>query len=114
MNLRLKVGASNPPWGKGWPTAAILRWGSKSCASLAGESGPQSIKAVEKLGRLLGNTACYLLGGFASAAPNMPPITRAAVSRLSSDLWIRCSPVAFRWKLPRQAVRLRDRKKIND
>jgi hypothetical protein len=62
MNLRLKVGASNPPWGKGWPTAAILRWGSKSCASLAGESSPQSIKAVEKLGRLLGNAALQFVG----------------------------------------------------
>src|SRR5262245_57517293 len=102
MNLRLKVGASNPAWGKGWPTAAVLRWGSKWCASPPEESSPRSIKAVEKLGRLLGNNA------------NMPPITRAAVSRLSSDLWIKCSPVAFRWKVPRQAVRLRDRKKIND
>jgi len=69
---------------------------------------------LRNLDDFLETPPCNLLGGFASAAPNMPPITRAAVSRLSSDLWIRCSPVAFRWKLPRQAVRLRDRKKIND
>ena len=42
MNLRLKVGASNPTLGKGWPTAAVLRWGSKSCASPAEESSPRT------------------------------------------------------------------------
>jgi hypothetical protein len=57
MNLRLKAGASNPPWGKGWPTAAVLRWEAKWCASPTEESSPRSIKAVEKLRRLLGNAA---------------------------------------------------------
>jgi hypothetical protein len=47
---------------------------------------PGTIKAVDNLGGSLEMPLCYLLGGFASAAPNMPPITHAAVSQLSSDL----------------------------
>ena len=49
MNLRLKVGASNPPLGPGWPTAAILRWASKWCASATEESSQRSIKVVDEL-----------------------------------------------------------------
>jgi hypothetical protein len=46
-----------PPKGADWPSAAILRWASKWCASLLEESSRQSIKVVEELGRLLGNAA---------------------------------------------------------
>jgi hypothetical protein len=37
-----------PPKGADWPSAAILRWASKWCASLLEESSRQSIKVVEE------------------------------------------------------------------
>jgi hypothetical protein len=45
-----KSGRGCRPKGADWPSAAILRWASKWCASLVEESSRQSIKVVENFG----------------------------------------------------------------